>query len=262
MDVPMRFTAIIALITASVLLAQEKPLSGPELIAGAKAGRPSGSLVIRAQMEQQLNGKRTNVLNVQIKRRSTGPGSGDQLYQVTYSKNPELKGAALLLHTNGNNFSGAVFSPGKGVRKLTNADRHLSLFSTDMTVEDVLADFMNWTRHEIIGHEKSHDKDCAIIESKPSGSSEGINKVKSWVEMKRYIPWRVEIYEAGQDNPVRIEATERVLRGGSGYWFPREFTISSPAKGTVTRVEGKNSDNQPLTDEDFTEAAMQKINGK
>jgi hypothetical protein len=257
----MRLVFVLCL-TASILLAQDKPLSGPELIAGAKAGKPAGSRVIRARMEQDLNGKRLNVLNVQIKRRSTGEGRGDQMYQVTYSKNPELKGAALLLHTTPKGFSGSVFMPGKGLRKLSNADRRLNVFGTDMTVDDVLADFFNWTRHDIIGHEKAHDNDCAVIESKPSGDSAGINRVKSWVEMRRYIPWRVEIFEEGKERPVRVEQTERVLRGKSGYWFPREFTISTPMKGTVTKVEGTNSDDQALTDDDFTEAAMQRSAAK
>ena len=254
----MRLAALLLLIT-SCLAAQDKSLSGPQLIAGAKAGKPKGSLIIRARMEQETNGQRTNVINVQIKRRSTAEGKGDQLYQVTFSKNPEQKGAALLLHTDARGFSGSVFTPGKGVRKLTAADRRLSVFGTDMTVDDVLADFLNWTRHDIIGREKMQGNACAVIESKPASASSGITKVKSWVEELRYIPWRVEIYEDGKDKPVRVEETERVLRGSSGYWFPRQFTISTPAKGTTTKVEGTNSDTQELTDADFTEAAMQRF---
>ncbi len=254
----MRFFLVLPLLLSSVLLGQEKSLSGPELMAGAKAGKPAGSIMIRARMEQETNGQRTGLVNVQIKRRSTGDGRGDQLYQVTFAKNPAQKGAALLLHTTPKGFTGAVFEPGKGTRKLTSADRRMSVFGLDMTVDDILADFLNWSKHDIVGKEKVQGFDCAVIESTPGGSGEGIDKVKSWVEEKRYIPWRVEIYEGGNPKPVRVEETSKVLRGKSGYWLPREFTISTPAKGTVTKVEGTGSDEQDYTDADFSEAAMQK----
>ena len=252
----MRFFLVLPLLLSSVLLGQEKSLSGPELIAGAKAGKPAGSIMIRARMEQETNGQRTGLVNVQIKRRSTGDGRGDQLYQVTFAKDPALKGAALLLHTTPKGFTGAVFEPGKGTRKLTAADRQMSVFGLDMTVDDILAEFLNWSKHDIVGREKMQGYDCAVIESK-SGDS----KVMSWVEEKRYIPWRVEIYEAGNPKPVRVEETAKVLRGKSGYWLPREFTISTPAKGTMTKVEGTGSDEQDYTDADFSEAAMQKSSG-
>lgn len=256
----MRFVALLLCLACPALLAEDKALSAAQLIAGAKAGKPSGSMVIRGQMEVLAGGKKTGSLNVQIKRRSTGEGKGDQLYRVTYDKSGQMQGAALLLHTTPGGFTGAVFTPAAGIRKLTDADRRLNVFGTDLTIEDILADFLNWTNHKQIGREKLGGNECAIIESRPSGGGT-VSHTKSWVEERRYIPWRIEIYDGG-DKPVRIEETKRVLRGSSGYWFPREFTISTPARGTTTKIEGSNSDSQSFTDADFSEAVLQAAGGK
>ncbi len=232
-------------------------LTGPQYMAAVRAARPQGPILIRARMEQRRGEERQNVLNIQIKRRSLPDGHAEQLYRVTFSKDPKFKGAGLLMRTTGKGIAGSIYLPASGVRKLTADDSRTGVFGTDLTLEDLAAEFLNWRRHDIVGSDKKHGNPCVIVESKPDGSAAGgPSRVRSWMEERRYIAWRVEIYDKG-DQPSRIEETADVMRAKNGYWFPRTFTISTPANGTSTEVAGTSSDSDvQFTDTDFSEAAL------
>ncbi len=240
----MRFLTVplLALAVATISLAQAP--TGAQLIATKKAAKPGkGGLMIRVRMEQHQGEAKTTRL-VQIKRRVLPDGHSEQLYQVTFPK--EQKGTALLLRTSAKGFTGTLFTPGKETRKLGDADRSMSLFDTDMTLEDAL-------KHVTVGQETLHGVPCSIIESRPAS---GGRKVKTWVDEKRYVAQRIQLFAQGSE-PVRVVETNKVMRGESGYYFPASFTISTPAKGSETVVEGTGSSEQAFTDADFSEAALQ-----
>lgn len=251
----MLMRSLICLVTLLCLLtpalSQDSGPSGAQLVATMKAAKPGkGGLLIRVRMEQRTgDAKSTRLVN--IKRRNLASGGSEQLYQVTFPK--DRQGEALLLRTSPQGFTGTMFLPGVAPRKLTNVDRHLNLFGTDMTLEDALADFLDWPTHTIVAHEKLHGVPCAVVESKPAS---GKRKVKTWVEEKRYVAQRVQIFE-GDDQPVRVVETNKVMRSESGYYFPASFTIQTPGKGTETLVEGTSANEKEFTDADFTEAAVQ-----
>jgi len=231
-------------------------LTGPQYIAAAKAARPQGSLLIRMRMEQKIEEHKTNVINVQIKRRSLPNGHSEQFYTVTFSKDPAHKGEALLLRTSDKGFTGALLVPGKELRKLSSADRRMSVFGTDLALEDVVGDFLNWRQHTIQGEEKQGGNACVIVESTPDSAGEGPTKVRSWMEQKRYFAWRVEIFDGGNE-PARVVQTEAVMRAKNGYWFPRTFTISTPKNKSITEISGTSADSDAqFTDADFSEAAL------
>ena len=238
---------------AAPCLGQQASPTGAQLIATMKAAKPAkGGLLVRVRMEQR-QGEAKSTRLVQIKRRTLPDGHSEQLYQVTFPK--DRKGEALLLRPSGQGFTGTVFSPAAGARKLTNADRTLSLFGTDMTLEDALADFLDWPKHEIVGHETLHGVPCAVIESKPAS---GGRKVKSWVEEKRYVAQRIQVFDSG-DQPAREIETHKVMRSESGYFFPVSFSIRDLVKGTETLIEGTGSSEHAFTDADFSEAAVQSL---
>lgn len=231
-------------------------LTGPQYIAAAKAARPQGAVLIRMRMEQKIEDRKANVLNVQVKRRSLPNGHSEQLYTVTFSKDPARKGESLLLRTSDKGFSGSVAEPGKEPRKLSSADRRMSVFGTDLALEDVVGDFLNWRQHTIQGEEKKAGNACVIVESTPDAVGDGPTKVRSWMEQKRYFAWRVEIFDGGNE-PARVVQTEAVMRAKNGYWFPRTFTISTPTKKTITEISGTSADSDvQFTDADFSEAAL------
>ncbi len=188
---------------------------------------------------------------MQLKRRVLPDGRSEQLYQVTFPK--DQKGTALLLRTSASGFTGTLFVPGKAPQKLGNANRAMSLFGTDMTLEDALADFLDWPKHATVGQETLHGVPCVIVESRPASGS---RKVKTWVDEKRYVAQRIQMFDQGHE-PVRVVETNKVMRGESGYFFPSSFTISTPAKGTETVIEGTGSSEQAFTDADFSPEALQ-----
>lgn len=237
---------------ASAHGAETRQLSAAEYMAGAKAARPKGGVYIRARLVQ---GK--TVMQIQIKRRNLSNGASDQLYQVIYPK--ERLGESLLLHITGSSFTGISFKPGGAPHKLTGADRRTGVFGTDLTIDDALADFFDWKHHVIIGHENAGPVPCAVIESKPDRAGSGPSKTVSWIDEKRYVPMRVQVFEGG-DKPVRTVDTESVMRTSSGYYMPTKLTITSSATGAQTTVDGSSSKaDVPYTDADFTEQAAQKV---
>ena len=253
----LRLVLIAALALSTTSWSEEtKTWSAAELIATVKAAKPKGGLLVRVRMEQ-TKGDSTTLVLAQIKRRDTADGHTEQLFQVTFPK--ERKGEALLLRTQrGSAFTAQLFTPGQGFKKLTAADKRQPIFGTDMTLEDALADFLDWSKHEIVGKEKVRSGQCSIIESTPPTAGTSPSKVKSWIDDKRYIAWRIQIFDGGTE-PARIVEAEDVIRLPSGYWAPRTFTVSTPAQGTTTKVAGTSSSEQDFPDADFSEAAIQKL---
>lgn len=230
---------------------QEAGPTGAQLVATMKAAKPGkGGLLIRLRMEVTEGAAKTTRL-LQLKRRTLPDGRNEQLYQVTFPK--DRRGEALLLRTSPQGFTGTLAEPGKAPRKLTDADRKLKLFGTDMTLDDALADFLNWPKHDIVAREELHGTPCAVVESRPAS---GNRKVKIWVEEKRYVAQRIQMFEGG-DQPVREVETNKVMRSESGYFFPVSFTIKTAGKSTETLVEGTSSSEKEFTDADFAEAVLQ-----
>ena len=253
----MRFALSFILCLGFAVVGRSDParqLTGPELIAGAKGARPKGGVYVRARLVQ---GK--TVMQMQIKRRSLPNGGTDQLYQLSYPK--DRLGESLLLHVNGGTFTGSFFKPGAPVRKLTGADRRQGVFGTDLTIEDLLADFLDWKHQVITGHETLGVVPCAVIESKPDRASQGKgpSKTLSWIDEKRYVPMRVQVFDGGEE-PARVVTTDKVIRTSNGYYMPATFTVKNVATGSETQVDGSSSKSEiPYTDADFTELAMQQL---
>jgi Outer membrane lipoprotein-sorting protein len=161
----------------------------------------------------------------------------------------------VLLRINGSSFSGAAFLPGKGVTSLNATDRHRALLGTDLTVDDLMADFLDWPQQTITGEEMLETVPCAVVESRQASA-----KVKNWVDKKRYVTLKAEIYPTGGSTPLRTVHSIEARRSDSGFYVPVKFSVSTTATGTTTRVVGTGyEDSIPYTDADFTEVAMQQV---
>lgn len=250
----MRFAFILlAVLLPAPAFAQEKNYSAAQLMGAVKAAKPPGGLYARLRMEHREAGGRQVVLQAQLKRRSTPDGS-ETLYQLLFPK--ERKGEALLLRVKGGGFSGAVFVPGQGRRALKSGDRSSGIFGTALTIDDVIAEFLDW-QHRIVGKEKEGAVPCTVIESSaPKSSSSPVTRVKSWIDETRLTAMKAEFFKTG-GQPVRTVITHKVMRGSSGYYAPVSFTVTDHATGAATKIEGVRSDNGiNFTDADFTDAAM------
>ena len=250
----MRSALLVLALLPVLCFAEEKNYTAPQLIAAVKAARPPGSLYARLRMEHKGADGKAEVLQVQLKRRHTAGGS-ETLYQLLFPK--ERKGEALLLRVKGGSFSGAVFTPGQGKRALKQSDRTMGVFGTALTIDDAVAEFLDWQQQEITGKEKEGGVPCTIIDSRaPKSSASPIKRVKSWIDDNRLTAMKAEFFKAG-DQPSRTVITHKVMRGSTGYYAPVSFTVTDHTNGASTKVEGVRSDHDVnFTDADFSEAAM------
>jgi Outer membrane lipoprotein-sorting protein len=229
--------------------AQTKTYTGPELIAAAKAAKPKGDMLIRLRFEL---GK-TNLL-VNLKRRAKPDGSLDQVYTVTFPK--DRKGEAFVIKSGDNRSTAMAIQPGQPPQTITASDHRI--FGSDLTLQDALADFLNWPKQKVTGEEKVGSVACSIVESTANNQPDGVTKVKSWIEQKRFGLRKVQILGAG-GKVLREMLTERVLTSKSGYDIPRQFSITTTATSTTTNVEGTGANDEvSFTDADFDPVALSK----
>ncbi|MBL9115575.1 MAG: outer membrane lipoprotein-sorting protein [Verrucomicrobiaceae bacterium] len=239
--------------SASLLNAQSS-YTGAQLMAAVKAARPKGDVQIRATMRQK--GKPT--LQIVIKRHTSPNGDELHLYQVLFPTARKSEGLALRVG-NGGKFSGWTYTPGGQPVSLKPTDRTTGLFGTDVLIEDLLAEFLDWPVQEVKQHVKLGSADCTIVESKPGGASPGnVSRVLSVMEDERLYPKKAEIF--GKDGKLmRTVETQKVMRSSSGYFVPVEFSVINAANGSRTDVSGKGlTDNLKFTDDDFSDAALLK----
>ena len=252
-----KLAGLVTLVVTSCLLAQgqqpQKQYTGAELIAAVKAARPKGDLQIRAT----LNQKGQPAMQIQIKRHTSANGDELHLYQILFPKN--RKGEGLSLRVSSRGFSGWVFKPGSPPVALKPSDRNTGLFGTDLLIEDLLADFLEWPQHQVVGKEKLGAADCSIVESHSAGATSGaVKKVRSWMEDERLYPKKIILMDAG-DKVLREVITEKVTRSSSGYYVPSEFAVINATSGSRTTVSGKGlRDDLKFTDDDFTDTALSK----
>ena len=254
----MRYALLLITLIPVLATAQDKNYSAAQLIAAVKAAKPSGGIYVRLRMEHRDAAGKQTVLQAQLKRRSTSDGGSETLYQLLFPK--ERKGEALLLRVKGGSFSGTAFAPGQGSRALKEGDRPSGIFGTALTIDDAIAEFLDWQQQEITGKEKEGAVPCTVIESRaPKSSSSDITRVKSWIDETRLTAMKIEFYKKA-DAPARTEVTHKVLRGSSGYYSPASFTVTDHVTGASTKIEGVRSDKDiTYTDADFSDAALEAV---
>lgn len=253
----MRYALLLVTLIPALAFAQDKNYSAAQLIAAVKAAKPAGGIYARLRMEHRdANGTQT-VLQAQLKRRPTADGGSETLYQLLFPK--ERKGESLLLRVKDGSFSGSVFVPGQGARALKPGDRSSGIFGTALTIDDAIAEFLDW-QPQMAGKEKEGSTPCTVIESRPpKSSSSDITLVKSWIDENRLTAMKIQFFKKA-DAPTRTVLTHKVLRGSSGYYSPASFTVTDHATGVSTKIEGVRSDKDiTYTEADFSDAAMESI---
>ncbi len=226
-------------------------LSGAQLIAAVKAARPKGDLQIRATLKQ----KDKPLVQVQIKRHTASNGDELHLYQILFPK--DRKGEGLALRVKNGAFSGWCYTPGTKPTPLKPADRAKGLFGTDVLIEDLLADFLDWPTHQIVGNEILGKAQCSIVATEaPSGAESIVRSVKCWIENERMFPKKIMLQD-GKGRTVRTVATDQVMRSSSGYFVPTEFSVHNLITGSTTDVSGRGlRDDLKFADEDFSDSAL------
>ena len=235
--------------------AAENPatIKASELANQLSALRQNGSSYVRLRLE--VKGASSQTLQLQIKERRT-KNATEVVYQVLWPK--ERKGESVLLRMVGNRpASGSVFVPPNLVNAID--DLKAPLLGSDLAYADVIEDFFAWDQQMFLGTEEIDRVSCQIIESKPGKSDRSIyGSVRSWVDMKRLIPLRVEKYSSSGQLVRRIDST-RVVSDDGGY-IPANLMVSGVRSNSSSLFEGSRIKHDvSYTDRDFTPDGIKEV---
>jgi outer membrane lipoprotein-sorting protein len=233
-----------------------------QMTAAELAGRLSelqdGTNYIRLKMDVRASGGARSAFQIQIKERRSRSAS-DVLYQILWPK--ERKGESVLLKKSGGRSpSGFLFAPPDTMRPLGASQMKEPLFGSDLSYEDVIGNFFAWDHQALAGSETVDGVNCQILESKPGkGDQSAYLKVRSWIDVARIVPMRVEKYSASGQVARRI-VTTRVVKEDKNRWIPASLTVSRPDQGSVTEIDGsKNRLDVSYSDKDFTPEGIKEV---
>ena len=243
----------LTLVVSSRAAESPSPPTATDLASRLSALRQDGASYVRLRMD--IKGATKETLQLQIKERRT-KDSSEVVYQVLYPK--ERKGESVLLRKIGDRpASGSVFVPPNTVRPID--DLKEPLLGSDLSYEDVVEDFFAWEQQAIVGTEKVAGVNCQILESKPSKGGRSIyGSVRSWIDVRRLVPLRVEKYASSGQLLRRIDTTRVVA--DAGYHIPADLTVVGARPDSSTLLDGSRiRHNVTYTDRDFTIEGLKEI---
>ena len=238
--------------------AQDAAPGAKDLAAQLSAKIVDGASFVKLRMEirQPASGSKTS-MNLYLKARRT-PSATDILYQVIFPK--ERKGEAVLVQKKSGRSSGSILVPPAPPRPLSAAEMKEGLFGSDISFEDLVENFFGWENQTLVGAETIGRTACQILESKPSkGDGSSYAKVRSWIDIKKMVPMRVEKYLASGQVAKRIETTD-VKEDDLNRPVARTLVVQRLGQDSITEVEGTESKHDVMyTDADFTPEGLQKL---
>ena len=261
---PMKRFRLIALlvVTASMGLTFEfssraaespSPMTANDLAFRLSVLRQDDASYVRLRMD--IKGATNETLQLQIKERRTKTSS-EVVYQVLYPK--ERKGESVLLRKTGTvPATGSVFVPPNTVRPID--DLKEPLLGSDLSYEDAIDNFFAWQQQAIVRTEEVQGVKCTILESKPGKEERSTYaSVRSWIDVRRLVPLRVEKYGSSGQLLRRIETTRVVA--DAGRHIPADLTVSGARPGSSTLLDGSRiRRNVAYTDRDFTVEGLKEL---
>lgn len=241
----------------SEAVAQDAAPSARDLAAQLSGAIQDGSSAVRLKMEVRAAGAKS-VLQLQVKSQRH-KGATDLVYQVLWPK--ERKGEGFLLRRSGGRApTGSRFTPPDSMVPLNASRMNEGIFGSDLSYDDLVENFFAWENQAIVGSEVVDRVPCQILESKPGQGDRGTySKVRSWIDVKRLVPLRVEKYTDGGKLAKRIDTT-RVAKDDTGRSVAASFSIQRPGHDSVTEIEGSNSKHDvSFTAADFTPEALRNL---
>jgi len=248
------FTAL-----CSSVVAQEPALTAQNLAARLGASVQDGSSSARLKMEvQKPGGGSKTVLQLQVKARRTRAAT-DIVYSVLWPK--DRKGESFFLRKTAERPpSGTVFVPPDSLRPISSSQMKDAVFGSDLSYQDLVENFFAWANQAFVGTEVVDRVPCQILESKPGKSEHSIYaRVRSWIDVKRMVPLRVEKYSASGQLVRRIDTT-RVARNDKDRLVPASLEVRRAGQDSVTELQGSNSQyDVTYSDSDFTSEALRAL---
>jgi len=250
------FASAAAVAVSCVTAIRAAEPAAPAMSAAELASRmdavSQGNALIRTKLEIKLADGTKRVLQLQIKQRRTTTAT-DLLYQVLWPN--EHKGEAVILHQAGGTAKGSIIVPQQPVRAIKPSQMDDGLFESDLSYQDAVENFFAWKKQAVVGSEMINNVNCQILESKPESSSISIyGKVRSWIDLRRFVPLRIEKYSASGELVRRIDIT-RIAPDEKHHPIPANLVVHGPRKNSVTEFNGAHIDQDVnFADADFTPA--------
>ena len=153
--------------------------------------------------------------------------------------------------------SGSVFVPPNTLRPID--DLKAPLLGSDLAYEDIVGSFFAWEHQALVGTEKVDSVNCSILESKPGKNEPSIyGSVRSWIDVRRLVPLRIEKYASSGKLLRRIDTTRVVA--DAGHHIPANLTVSGARPESSTLLDGSRIEhNVTYTDRDFTSEGLKEL---
>lgn len=259
---PLQVTVLLLAVTlnmATVAAQEAAPPSARDLAARLHAGITDGASLVRLRMEVRPSaGGDKTVFQLQAKARRTASAT-EIIYQVLFPK--DRKGEGFLLRKSGRQgATAAVFAPPDSLTTLPISRLQEGIFGSDLSYEDLIDQFFAWENQAIIGAESVDRVPCQILESRPGkGDRSSYGLVRSWIDVKRLVPMRVEKYLPSGQLARRIDTT-RVAKDDTDRIVPASFVVRRAGHESVTELDGSNSRHDvTYQDADFTPEALRSL---
>lgn len=235
----LRLALLSGTLFVSAAFAQDAVPSAKDLAAQLTNNIQDGSSVVRLKMDvRQPAAGGKMVLQLQVKSQRS-KGSTDLVYQILWPK--ERKGESFLLRKSGSRApTGSIYTLPDSLAPLAASKMKDGIFGSDLSYDDLAENFFTWDNQSITGSETVDRVQCQILESKPGNSDHSAySKVRSWIDIKRMIPLRVEKYSSAGKLAKRIDTT-RVAKDDKGKSVAASFTLQRSGQDSVTEIEGSN----------------------
>lgn len=251
-----------AIFIPSVQAEDAAPATAQELAARLSANIQDGSSSVRVKMDMRAHadGPKT-VLQLLIKARRTRTAS-DVIYQVLWPK--ERKTESILLHRSGDRApAGSLFVPPDTLRPIAGPQLKDAVFGSDLAYADLIENFFAWEQQSAAGTETVDRVPCQILDSKPGTGDRSIyGRVRSWIDLKRMVPLRVEKYLESGQLARRIDTT-RVAEDDNDRKVAASLMVRRPGQDSVTELEGSRSRHDvAFQDSDFTPEALRAVSAQ
>ncbi len=261
----MKFTAPLtaALLMASTFwptsAADAEPPSAKEIAGHLSTMQEDGSSTIRLRLTAATPPDTKNsVLQIQILQRRN-PGTTDVIYRILWPK--DRQGESVLLKKKGDQApAGTHFIPPETAKSLGPNQMKDPVFGSDLAYADLIENFYAWDSQAIVGEGVVGRVNCQILESKPgSGQSSIYASVRSWVDIDRMVPLRVEKF-LSPVKPVRRIETTRITKEADGHHIPASLSVRDLRKTSLTELEGSRlNERVQHEDQDFTLEAIKEF---
>ena len=252
---PLLILCLAACHCVPLAMADEAPTAA-ELAAKLNAAVLDNASTVRLKMDFLPSaGAEKVVLQLKVNARRTKAAT-DVHYEVLWPKDRK-EGSFVLRKAAGQSATGAVFHPPDSVKPLSSSQLQEGIFGSDLAYEDVADNYFAWERQEIVGGETVNRVPCQILESRPGkGDQSGYSRVRTWIDVRRMVPLKVEKYGANGQLVRRITIT-LVGKDDLNRAIPANFTVERPGRESRTILEGSNiKHGVTLGDADFSPAIL------